>query len=395
MGISKKTLQAFLNDAVENNVIDRSISNRLIDFCNSEQCKRQGWANLSGVLGGVAAFTIVLGIILIIASNWASIGDGVKVFGLLTIMGLSHYIGLMLHRKGYEKLSISMHLIGCGLIYAGIGLVAQIFNLKGDPATPFLIYSVLVTPMVFILRSEILSFTVYLSLFGFYYKILPEGVSVPYSYFIGMTATAFAVYVSRVDYMKWTGGLCAAVVIVLTYLMGFIHELPKQAASMVDVGFDVFVGVSVIWLSWFILVNRGEKLLSLSLAPSVVLITLFSVLSFIFDSREYTASYDSIYKFGSTTKLYWDNYLLTITAWLAYFSIAAGAIVYGTRNYVNSSTNLGVALLGIGIYTRFIDLVGDMLSLGQNFLVLGLSFLALTYFLENWRKNLVSVNKES
>lgn len=395
MRLSKNKLPHFLNEAVTYNVIDNKTAKKLITFSQSDKYKQHGWATLSNILGGTAAFTIVLGIILMLASNWQNINDTVKFVGLLTLMGSSHYIGLKLHNNGYEKLSIIMHTIGCGLIYAGIGLASQTFNLHGTSSGPFIVYSILALPMAVILKSELLIISVFLSLLVAYHYFIPKEFTQTYSYLIAVTAVTCLIHVSKISYMNWIKGMSVFAIVIATYLLGFSHEWHKPIAKGLLLDYTTITPLFIIWTCWLVTIKQGNRLLSWMIAPTLILLTLLPILGEFYSQEQIAENYEYVNKFGRIAKLQWDNYFITLVSWLSYFSIVGGMIYHGSRENINSSVNIGIVLLGIGIYTRFIDLIGTMMSLGQSFIILGLSFLLIAYKLEEWRKNLLTANKET
>ncbi len=388
MGIPAKKLTAFLSEAVENKVITQKSADQLIEFSQGDHYKQQSWGKLSSILGGVAAFTIVLGIILIVASNWHNIHDNVKLLGLLTLMGGSHFAGLKLHKNRYEKLSITMHAIGCGLIYAGIGLVAQIFHLQGTPDGPMMTYALLAAPMAILLRSELLTFSVFVSFFAAALYKLSDTAMILYYTPLLASSIFLTIHATKVTYMQWIKGLTVTVPFITTYLLGFAHEFPGSISRKVP--FDLSVGIMLIvaFTALAFALKRGQKLPALSVAPMLIILALLPLTTAIFGSSLDTW-YETTEQFGVRNDLHMDNYVITLLAWVSYFSMAGVLIYNGTRQHINSATNTGITLLGLGIYTRFIDLVGSMLNLGQSFIILGISFLLMTYLLEKWRRNLL------
>jgi uncharacterized membrane protein len=394
MGIPPKKLTAFLLEAVEHKVITQKSADSLVKFSQSEHFKNESWGKISNILGGVAALTIVLGIILIVASNWHDIHDTVKLTGLLALMGGSHYAGLKLHKHCFEKLAITMHSIGCGLIYAGIGLVAQIFHLQGEFDGPLITYSILVAPMAILLRSELLSFSVFVSLFAATLYRLSDTAMILYYTPLLASSIFLILHASKITYMQWVKGICITVPFIATYLLGFAHDMHGSISRHIALNLPVASMLIITLIALGFAIKRGHKLAALSIAPVLALLTLMPIVSTIY-GHSLDSLYDTTYQFGARNKIYIDNYVITLLAWISYFFMAGMLIYNGARQHINSAINIGIILLGIGIYTRFIDLVGSMLNLGQSFIVLGTSFLLMTYLLEKWRRNIVDTEKEA
>lgn len=69
--------------------------------------------------------------------------DLAKISVFITLMGGSHFLGLYAAGKNYKKTAMSLHLLGVGLFIAGIGLMAQIFNLHSLQGRALLFWALL------------------------------------------------------------------------------------------------------------------------------------------------------------------------------------------------------------------------------------------------------------
>jgi hypothetical protein len=85
---------------------------------------------------------------------------------------------------------------------------------------------------------------------------------------------------------------------------------------------------------------------------------------------------------------------LAIAANLLLAAFGTVSILSGARDSSEKQINLGVAVLTILAVTRFVDIFGSMLRSGMAFIVTGLAFGALAYFVNKGRKALIESVKK-
>lgn len=96
-------------------------------------------------LAAAGGIFIAIGIILIIAFNWDKLGNFVKIFAYLVLLG-----GVGWEFCKSENRPVLRNILGLAWFFlpvAGIGLYAQIFQLSGTPVRPYLLWAALASPI--------------------------------------------------------------------------------------------------------------------------------------------------------------------------------------------------------------------------------------------------------
>ena len=150
-----KRLESLLKTALEQKILGPEAAEALRNLAKA-QIKEGGALTLASVLGWLGGGAVVLGIMLLIGSNWDGISDLVKIGGFLVLLGGTHAVGFGITRSGapFDRTAASFHFIGGGLFLAGIGLIAQIYHLSGRPPNGILLWIVSLIPLVILLRSS-------------------------------------------------------------------------------------------------------------------------------------------------------------------------------------------------------------------------------------------------
>lgn len=111
-------------------------------------------------LMAVAMFCIGLGIISVIAANWAAIPPFVKLTADFMLLMAAGGAAWKFYGRGKGVMFEVFSLTFAILILASIGLIAQIYQLQPSGLSAFLLWSVLVMPMMFFNRKMTLPFIV-------------------------------------------------------------------------------------------------------------------------------------------------------------------------------------------------------------------------------------------
>ncbi|RJQ32685.1 MAG: DUF2157 domain-containing protein [Actinobacteria bacterium] len=119
---------------------------------------------LFAIIGSVL---VGLGILIILAANWDSIGRFVKLglsfFSLIAFYSAGYFLKF---RKDMPKLGNALFFIGAVLFGGTIFLIGQIYNIQSNLSTGYLIWFLGIIPLVYLLRSKligILSVLVYIA----------------------------------------------------------------------------------------------------------------------------------------------------------------------------------------------------------------------------------------
>ncbi|MEA3306561.1 MAG: DUF2157 domain-containing protein, partial [Elusimicrobiota bacterium] len=158
-----KRLKSDLSNCVESKIIDSQTAEKIYAKVYSPnlfaQIKATQWIAI------IAGIFITAGTSLIIAHNWDSISNMVKIAGFLIIYATVAAIAIKT-KDTKPTINASTEMIWFFLPIIGIGLYAQIFNLSGDPAKPYLIWAILSAPLAFISQRKILTSLHIILLFG-------------------------------------------------------------------------------------------------------------------------------------------------------------------------------------------------------------------------------------
>ncbi len=106
----------------------------------------------------LGALLVVCGFTLLIAANWESIPDSVKlcsgIFLMLGLYALAYF--LRDARQNYPKMGEACYVMAAGLFLGNIALIGQIYNLSSRLPNAFFIWAVGISPLAWILRSKAL-----------------------------------------------------------------------------------------------------------------------------------------------------------------------------------------------------------------------------------------------
>ena len=142
MSLAKKT-----ENWVNEQIITREQQTKILAFETSH-----GNSTFWNVAMGIAGSLIGLGVCLLVAANWKTIPDAMKLAGDFAMLGgffYAVYWSVQNKRNGLKELFIILSFLGIG---ATIGLVGQIFQLSGGWTKAALLWAVLSLPFIWISR---------------------------------------------------------------------------------------------------------------------------------------------------------------------------------------------------------------------------------------------------
>jgi hypothetical protein len=326
----------------------------------------------------------------------------------------------------------------------GIGLYAQIFNLSGDPVKPYLVWAGLSAPLALLSRrplaaylTSILLFTVLywgtlgstnmLSLTARYNAAaqplwhwalalgvlgagvglypgkrlgLPLGAGVVWLFILMVADTAIKV---RSEALMLLAGMSLAVLwltygretaeekagLPLTswtaavYLMTFFWHYRPHSYSGYG-GSDTAAGGVLTWLLFagalISALFRRQRMFPEGatedyLAKALLAASMLGAF-LLFDASAGSAK------------------VLAVIANLLLAAYGAGCVISGARNANEKLINRGVLVITLTAITRFVDLFGGLLKSGVAFIITGLAFGALSYFVNQGRKALIESVKK-
>jgi uncharacterized membrane protein len=108
------------------------------------------------ILAWIAVAMVFLGIALVVASNWDRIPGLVKIANGLILMIAAHSGGYWL-RHGTKKHPLAgeiLHVLGGCLFLSNVAIIGQVYNLSSREPDAFLLWTVVIAPLPWILRSK-------------------------------------------------------------------------------------------------------------------------------------------------------------------------------------------------------------------------------------------------
>lgn len=344
------------------------------------------------MLGGTM---LVVGVSLIIKSNWDQIGDWVKIVGLVALLTGSYALGyrLKIAPGCYPRTGDACLMAGAALFLLGIALVSQIFHIDSRPANGVLLWWAGIVALPWLLHArgmQLVSLIAGLTWLGMELAardsiigLLPASrhyfndgylfaaASVP----VGWTVALFGVGLRLGRHDDFAGlhekvGLL--IVCLALYALSYswstdwwrLHEMaPASGGSIV-----ALVGLALGGVVWAWLQNYPAlKRLAWAIAPTFVPVA------------GHLAGLD----------LLDSGWLWGACASVALFLLNLAMIRAGLAEERESWINLGMAFLALNIVTRYFLLFGSMLEGGVFFIVTGLLILGLGWYLERKRRSLV------
>ena len=389
-------------------------------------------------IAAAAGLFVALGLILIVASNWDKIGAIAKMGAYLLLFAGAAEASLRLEDK--PAAAIPLETLWFFMPALGIGLYAQIFNLSGDPVKPYLVWAALAAPLALFSKRPLAAYlTAALLIATLYWGTLGGksmlslaayrgvGDAQPlwhWALALAVLAAGIAIYPGR----KTGRPLAAGVIWLFLMLVNMTAIMVRTPALMLLAG----MSLAVLWLSFGREPDEDRAGLPLiAWTGAVYAMTFF----WHYRTHEYSryGGADTIAG-GALTWLLFAGALITVLfkkqrllpegrmeAWLAKSLLAAsmlgafllfdaneasakilavlanlmlaafgaGCIVSGAKNSDERLINRGVLVIALTAITRFMDLFGGLLKSGLAFIVTGLAFAALAYFVNKGRKALI------
>jgi hypothetical protein len=399
-------LERLLATARERGVVGAEATDALIGLAKEAERER-GVLHVTSVLGWLGGGIAVLGIILLVAAHWGGIPDGVKIGGFLVLLAGTHGVGLWIRKTGrpLEQTAEGFHFMGAGLFLAGVGLIAQIYNLNDRPPNAVLLWLVAIAPLAVFLRSGPITV---MSIFALLMWAHVEGgfagspVEMPRYGFTAHLLIEIGVGAALVGFSgvlkdaepRIAGAFRASGVLLLfygAYFLGFYRhfsESGRDGTAVLPV-VALLLGAAGLGVGWSHLVPESgwlrNRLVILLVALLAVSAAALSVDMGAFPRGPAFA----FFNFGWNQHFDLAEWSLSVVAWAVWFLLALWCVAWGARSDRKAYVNVGVAGVGLGVVTRFFDLVGSMGQTGMLFLVGGAVLLGTGWAMERWRRKIV------
>ena len=407
MASFEKQLEKFLVTAQAQGVLDAASASRLAALA-SERERDRGWLSLGGALGQLGAAATMLGIMLLVAANWRDIADWVKIGGLLLLLGGAHGAGLWIQWTGkpYPRFAEALHFIGAGLFLAGLALVGQIYHLRGNVPGALLAWLAAITPLAVLLRSPAITGLAILAAWLWLHAAAADpgsalhtrGFTAYLMLSVGMglalisLQTALGRDVRRIQLvMRGAGQL---MLFYGVYMLGFFRRISTRSSldSLGEIALPagaLLLGVTGILVGWNRLAPEAAWLRPRLRLLLIVLVATCAAALLLDAGILPRGARVSVVEFGSTARFDVAAVIVSAAAWVVWFLFALWLVAYGALSRQKNFVNLGVLGFGLGIITRFIDLIGGLAETGTAFVLGGIVLLGTAWGMERWRRTLV------
>ena len=379
MSFAKK-INLFLDKALSEGAVDQNTKEKLQNF--AENYERKSISSFTNSIIFFGGFAIILGITLVISSNWDKISDFTKISTYIALL-IGFHISAYQLRTISPKISQIIYYIIAGYILAGIGLIAQIYNLSSKNGEAYLMWFFMIIPMSILLRDNRIGV---MAMFGLYFWII---INANFNFYnseynwqsqIIFITTIFTnmILIPRIsDNLKNSfeqiGFIGYLFLGITTFSMGFAHDiLPKEKMSSILLHpiTIVIIVLNVICLTNNFIKNfrKRKKLADIFQLPEFIIAILNLIPLFIFVDHKL---------------------LISISYWIIWFLSCVLMIYRGEIEKNKTLINIGTWCVIIGLIARFVDLVETMLFTGSMFILFGIVLILIAYVGEKYRKNLI------
>jgi uncharacterized membrane protein len=436
-----KRLKSDLNNCIDAQIIDRQTAEKIYTKVYSPnllaQIKAAQW------LAIIAGIFIASGLSLIIAHNWETIPNIAKMASFLLIYAAVAIIAIKT-KETKPTLNASLEILWFFLPIIGIGLYAQIFNLSGDPAKPYLIWAILSFPLAFLSQRKILTSLHILLLFGLLFFNNFNAANV-----LSLKAKAFQEFFQIIPWLL-------SISLIVAAFFQFFRKLKEKSPHLI-IGISLFwvlllftfntpfelhapgfkfltaMSLSIIWLLSCELLNAkkflsivawlffmyittflwhstpkdylADKILPIAFSSLISISTLF----FIFLSPLKAIPnilHNKIVKiFLACSIIIFFPLILSqevaifkTVAILANIMLLSAGILFilsGSKEFNEKRINYGVVVIFLVVITRFFDIFGTLLKSGVAFIITGIVMIFLSYLLNKGRKAIIEAAKNN
>ena len=364
--------------------------------------RASGAHRFMAILAVIGGTLLVVGVSLIIKSNWEAIGDWVKIGGLVALLAVAYGLGwwLKITPGRFPKSGEVSLAVGAVFFLLGIALVSQIFHLDSRPPNGVLLWWAGIMVLPWLTRALLMQFvsvvagTVWLAMElaadDSWIRLLDQRALLGAHGFQLMAGALFLVGVALTLFgFGLRGGLHK-----------YFAELHEQLGLILACASLYILGFAWSAHNWFFPAVHGARM------ETVAVLALFVAVTAAWAWRRNRTALTSLGAYLALgfvpvvanllgIDLRDANWLWGGFACLALFLLNLGMIRVGLASGQESWINLGMGGMALNIITRYFLLFGTMLEGGVFFIVTGLLVLGLGYYLERKRRALVgSARKE-
>lgn len=406
----ERQLHRLLDAAQAQGLLDADRAAKLAALA-AERERDRGWLSLGGVLGRLGAAATILGIILLIAANWQEIGAGVKIVGFLLLLGGAHGTGLWLQWTGRSRpyFADALHFIGAGLFVGGLALIGQIYHLPANPPRAVLVWLAAIAPLAVLLRSpSVTGLALFAAWLWLHLASADSGSALHVRGFTPYLMLSLGMGLALLGAQSALGGGPAERAIRLVmrsaaqlmlfygvYMLGFFRRF-SETVDLVSTGSialpiaTLTLGAMGVGLGWRRLAPEVPWLRA-RLSVLLVVLVATCVAALLIDVGLIPRGPRlGVLEFGTVAQYEVVPVIVSAAAWVVWFLFALWLVVYGALSRQRPFVNTGVLAFGLGIVTRFIDLIGALADTGTLFVLGGVVLLATAGGMERWRRAVVA-----
>jgi uncharacterized membrane protein len=403
---------ALLDDASEQELIDDTVKQRLRELAEDRERSR-GVLSLAAVLGWLGGAILLVGIVLIVSANWDDIPSLVKLLGFFMLFAAAHAGGIYLRqRTELQALAEGLNFLGAGLFLGGMALISQIYQVEGRPPTMILIWFLAIAPLSWCFRSvtitclSIAALLVWLHMeqyelggnrfiFSFASTLMVEvGVGIA---LIGLAALL------REPEPRIAAAFRGCGLLLLfygVYMMGFYRHFSDALPTanwwpVLPAGIALLGGAAGLAAGYRAILPNNPYLRD-RLVILLVLLLATAAAILLAEYGVIPAGPDlKFFNFGWYRTFHLTEWILSVAAWVLWFALAVWCVVFASRTGRRAYLNAGVLAVGLGVVTRFFDLIGGLFETGLAFVVGGGVLLVTCFAVEYWRRGILNQLKDA
>ncbi len=377
----------------QNQLITPAQGEAIIAFENENKKPLLSWSLLA-----LAFFCIALGIVSVISANWQEISASVKLsLDFIFLVGLAYGV-FHTYTKGQDYWFEGLLLLFTLLVLASIGLIAQIYQIQPQGLRGYLLWSVLVFPLVLLSRkivlplvwlpvfmSSVVDFLDQMPFFARIFRILEN--SFPFAISIaGILVFAFIYRLLAVHFRTRLAAQISAMkfwlvfdIAVLVLMMDFFAG-NSFGSGFIDKLFNNYSRVSIVVISFLIVSTIGFGYFSYKYNYSRLLTCILAIL--LGFSLIYVALPD-------------NEDVLNIWGFLLSMSVLSCLVAYALIKSRNKLLNLATALMALRFFIVYLQVFGSLLATGYGLIFSGVVFLGIIYAWRKLQLNHLIIVKES
>ncbi len=343
---------------------------------------RLGW--FVTAISIIGALVLAGGVVLLFASQWAELPTWFRTASLIAGMLAAYAAGYaLIYRFEMQRVGSALLLLGTLLYEAGLFLLAQIYNMPVDSPILLLLAAAGTLPLAYLFESRV---------------VLLLGIA-------NLTGWLITEMVNRYpDSPKTQSALLVVAVLgVAFYAIGHLHALRRATAAFADTyaisGLLVVLGLVYVFTfdePWSEMIDAGVKsyasppVVYVSIGIAAVLVAAQALLR----GRDVETAIDVaaqavvlVIAAIVATWPAWTGYAVLFNA--VYFAVAAGLVTRGYLRGDERYINLGLAIVGLGLFTRYVDVFWSLLARSAFFIIGGLLLLGVAFAIERMRRGLI------